>query len=441
MNGRGRAIALAIGNKRLERGLYFMQGTRFKLFPQPQFLDDFTEPEIVEVSSPAGSLGPGPSDDRMYTIFPIGKAQPYGISPDGSDVLAPPWTGDIEAPAMPDENGNFDYLEPGTPQFETAHLFGTVRFVMDIWEGYFDRKIPWQGEATYDRQELTILHSLENAYSGFGFIEMGADRGTGSLKPFGLNFDVIAHELGHAIIYSEVGVPDPENVTGEYFGFHESAADLVALISSLHFNSLVDLMLNNTSGNLYMLNTVNRMAELSDNKQIRIAANDRRLCEFVPGWVKEHHLSQPLTGAFFDILVDIFHEMLLDYGAISPEMEDLSDQLLATPDYAPVMQELFDEAYADHPEKFKLALLDARDIMGTYLADTWQQLSRRDLNFVDVAEAFVAVDRAHTGGRFERLIRGNFEMRDIGFVEVGPQLEPLGKDSHANSVRTLQPID
>lgn len=418
-----------------------MQGTRFKLFPQPQFLDNFSEPEIVQVSSVPGSLGPGPSDNRMYTIFPIGKEQPYGISPDGSDVLAPPWTGDVEAPAMPDAEGHFDYLEPGTPQFETAHLFGTVRFVMDIWEGYFDREIPWQGDRSYERQELTILPSLENAYSGYGFIEMGGDVQEGQYRPFSLNFDVIAHELGHAIIYSEVGVPDPENVTGEYFGFHESAADLVALISSLHFNSLVDLLLENTSGNLYTLNTVNRMAELANNKQIRIAANDRRLCEFVPGWVKEHHLSQPLTGAFFDILVDIFHEMLLDYGAISPEMEDLSDQLLATPDYAPVMQELFDEAYADHPEQFKLALLDARDIMGTFLADTWQQLSRRDLNFVDVAEAFIAVDRAHTGGRFENLIRGNFRMRDIGLVDVGPQLAPLGKDSHANSVRTLQPID
>jgi hypothetical protein len=416
-----------------------MDGTRFKLFPQPQFLDDFTEPETVMVSSVPGSLAAGPSDDRMYAIFPIGKSQPYGIAPEGSAVLAPPWKGDIEAPAFPDAEGHFDYLEPGTPQFETAHLFGTVRFVMDIWEDYFGREIPWQSEGTYDRVELTILPSLENAYSGFGFLEMGGDQKNGGYKPFSLNFDVIAHELGHAIIYSEVGVPDPNHVTGEYFGFHESAADLVALISSLHFNSLVDLLLENTHGNLYMLNSANRMAELSDNTQIRIAANDKRLAEFADGWVKEHHLGQPLTGAFFDIFVDIFHEMLLDYGAISTELEDLSDQLLATSEYAPVMQGLFDEAYAANPEKFKLALIDARDILGTYLADTWQQLKKRDLNFADVAEIFLEVDRQHTGGRFSRIILGNFDIRDIGFVEVGPQLEPLHKDSHANSVRTMRP--
>lgn len=402
-------------------------------------MENFSEPETVLVSAPAGSLMPGPSDDRMYTIFPIGKDQPYGISPDGTEMNAPPWDGDIQMPAMPDAEGNFDYLEPGTPQFETAHLFGTVRFVLDIWEDYFDRKIPWQSDKTHDRLELTILPSLENAYSGYGFIEMGGDTTDGKFHPFSLNFDVIAHEVGHAIIYSEVGVPDPENVTGEYFGFHESAADLVALLSSLHFNSLVDLLLENTRGNLYMLNAVNRIAELSENKQIRIAANDKRLSDFAKGWVKEHHLAQPLTGAFFDILVDLFHEMLLDYGAITSEVEELSDQLLATEEYAPVMQDLFDEAYAAYPDLFKLALIDARDILGTYLADTWKQIQKRDLNFYEVADIFEDVDRKHTGGRFQKLIRGNFDLRDIGIVEIGPQLKPLDKDSHANSVRTLMP--
>ena len=60
---------------------------------------------------------------------------------------------------------------------------------------------------------------------------------------------------------------------------------------------------------------------------------------------EEHLLSQPVTGAFFDIFVDIFHEKLLDNGLIGPEVEDLSDRLLATPEYAPVMQTLFDQAF------------------------------------------------------------------------------------------------
>ncbi|MEM1300128.1 MAG: hypothetical protein AAGH68_12720 [Pseudomonadota bacterium] len=418
------------------------QGTRFRLYPQPRFLDEYAEPEVVMVSSPPGSLGPGPQDHRMYTIFPIGKTDPYGYAAEGGgDAPAPPWKGKVHPLAEPGPDGHFDHLEVGTPQFEAAHLFGTVRFVMDIWEDYFDREIPWHSAKHYDRFELTILPSLNNAYSGYGFIEMGTDQSTGTPRSFALNFDVIAHELGHSIIYSEVGVPDPSGTSGEYFGFHESAADLVALVSSLHFNSLVERLLENTSGNLYTMNVASRMAELGDNEQIRIAANDVPLARFANGWKSEHKLSQPLTGALFDIFVDLYHEMLLDYGAISQEMEEMSDKLLATPDYAPVMQEMFDEAYADHPEEFKLALIDARDILGTYLADTFEILTNKELTFARVGEVFEQVDQAHTGGRYQRLIRGNFDMRGIGHVTVGPQLAPLGPDSHSNSARTLVPLD
>jgi hypothetical protein len=419
-----------------------MRGTRFKLYPQPSFLADFKTPETVYISSPPGSIGPGPSDERIYTVFPVDKPKPYGVdaSPQGFEKIAlPPWQGLILAPAQPDSMGHFDHLTPGTPQFEAAHLFGTARFVLDIWEKYFGRPIPWHFAQTYDRLELTIQPTLENAFSGYGFIEVGGDWKTGVFRPFSLNFDVIAHEMGHLMVYSEVGLPDPSLSQGEYWGFHESAADLVALVSSLHFDSVVTELLDRTRGNLYTYNVLSRMGELSPEVQIRTAANDVRLSLFSAGWRDEHLLSQPLTGAFFDIFVDIFHENLLDHGLIGPDVEDLSDQLLATPDYAPVMQVLFDQAYGRNPDGFRDALLLTRDILGTYLADTWSQLDAESLNFLKVAEAFEAVDLRLSGGRYHRLIRGNFDMRDIGYVRVGPQLAPLGENSHVNSVRTQVP--
>ena len=419
-----------------------MSGTRFKLYPQPGFLGDFGVPETVYISSPAGTIGPGPSDQRIYTVYPVGKPAPYGIvpSPQGqANILLPPWRGEVLAPAAPDAEGHFDYLASGTPQFEAAHLFGTVRFVLDIWERYLGRQITWHFAEHFDRLELTIQPSLNNALAGYGFIEVGGDWKTGAYQPFSLNFDVIAHEVAHILLYGEIGLPDPELSRGEYWGFHESAADLVALVSALHFNSVVDELLLRTSGNLYMFNVLNRFCELSQEGQIRNAANDARLSQFVHGWSDEHLLSQPVTGAFFDIFVDIFHELLLDDGLIGPEVEDMSDRLLATPDYAPVMQALFDQAFNRNPDGFKEALLLARDLLGTYLADTWSQLNADDLNYTNVAKAFEQVDRELSGGRYQRLIRGNFDMRDIGHVQVGPQLAPHGKISHANSVRTLMP--
>jgi hypothetical protein len=417
-----------------------MDGTRFRLFPQPSYLEGFEEPETVTIASPPGSIGPGPSDERMYAVRPVDKPAPYGTAahPTAGTFL-PPWTRDIVPPPVPGADGHFDHLEPGTPQFEAAHLFGTVHYVVDIWERYFGRQLNWHFAKDYDRLELSILPELNNGYAGYGFIEVGGEWSRDRYDSFSLNFDVVAHEVGHLIIYGELGVPSPRATRGEYFGFHESAADLVALVSSLHFNSVVDELLLTTGGNLYMYNLFNRMAELSDNDEIRIAANDRRLREFARGWVKEHDLSEPLTGAFFDIFVDMFHDHLVEARVISPEMEALSDRLLATPQYAPVMQRLFDRAFADHPGDFKLALLDTRDLFGTYLAETWMRLDADHLNYANVADTFEAVDHAFSGGRYRRHIRGSFDMRDIGYVRVGPQLEPFRRDSHAASARTLVP--
>ncbi len=128
-------------------------GTKFKLFPQPPFLEAFREPETVYVSPPAGTVGPGPSDDRMYAVYPVGKTLHYGLHQSGSDgpfLYLPPWEGEALRPAIPDENGDFDHIEPGTPQFEAAHLYGTVRFALDVWEGYFDRRIGWHFGDGYD---------------------------------------------------------------------------------------------------------------------------------------------------------------------------------------------------------------------------------------------------------------------------------------------------
>jgi hypothetical protein len=282
--------------------------------------------------------------------------------------------------------------------------------------------------------EVSIYPPLDNAYSGYGFIELGSEASTGDL--YALNFDVVAHEMGHAIIYGEVGVPAPGTELGEYYGFHESAADLVALVSSLHFETLVDHLLIETRGNLYSYNSLSRIVELTPNRQIRIAANDVQLSAFKDGWRNEHTLSLPLTGAFFDILVDIFHEILKENRLISPFVEDLSDKLLATPEYAPVMQAHFDALFARNPEGFKAALLAARDTLGNYLAATWQQLDSDYLDYTDVADAFEAVDAKATGGRYRRLIRGNFAMRDIGYVRVGPQLAPLSEKSHIGAHRS-----
>lgn len=419
-----------------------VSGTRFRLFPQAPEVDEDGEPETVYVSSPAGSLGPGPQDERMYAVNTIGKPRHYGMHKNGMGdpyLFLPPWNGEIHQPPEPGPAGHFDHLEPGTPEFDAAHLFGATRFTLDVWERYFGRPIKWHFRDDFDRLELSIMPDVDNAFMGWGFLETGGMHVDGAYRPFWLNFDVIAHEVGHGIIYSEVGMPADDIDNAEYYGFHESAADLSALIASMHFDSVINGLLDNTSGNLYTFNRLNRFAETSDNKQIRVAANDSRLSDFAAGWDSEHKLSQPLTGAMFDVLIDVFHENLLDAGLIPPEMEDLSDKLEGDPRYLDILQGQFDQYYARDPQGFKDALLLARDYLGTYLADAWRMLDPRTISYKGVGNALIDVDEAITGGRFRRIIKVNFEMRDIGRTRPGPRLKKPDKTSHLFSDRTVTP--
>jgi hypothetical protein len=418
-------------------------GVRFRLFPKPPSVHPGWPPETICVSSAPGAVGPGPSDDRIVLVNPIGKRFPYGVNsgPLGTPHLnLPPWKGRIRHPVCPDADGHFDQIPEGTPEFAEAHVFGAVRFVLDIWENYFGRRIDWHFAPDYRQLEIVILPELDNAYAGYGYMEVGAHhRRDGTLAPYALNFDVMAHELGHLIIYSTIGVPTAATQQGEYFGFQESAADTTALIAVLHFESLLTHLLDETHGNLYTFNELDRFAELSPNDQIRLASNAVKLSEFSAGWEDEHALSQPLTGALFDIIVDIFQEMLVERGLISRDVAEQTRLVRNSPQRAAGIQPAFDAAFANQYEGFRAALIDARDYMGFALAETWKRLSADFFTYEHVAGTLIEMDRAMSGGRYQRALAESFEWRGIGQVRVGPRLRPPDARSHVFSPRTLVP--
>lgn len=418
-------------------------GTRFRVFPQSPFGKPDAEPETIHVSTPAGAVRPGPSDDRMYFVWPKGKFYPYGVNtgPLGTKFMTlPPWTGPAWPDVQPGPNGHFDHLEVGTPEFEAAHLFGVTRFVMDVWETYLGHPIRWHFGEDYERLELTILPDWDNGQIGYGYLEVGsARRKDGKVVPFSLDFDIIAHEVGHGIIYSEVGLPDPNAESGEYFGFHEAAADWVAMIASLHFPSVVRDVLELTSGNLYTYNEFNRFSELSENEQIRSADNTLKLSDFADGWHDEHKLSEPLSGALFDIFVDIFHEVLVETGTIRRNLEDLADAAINRPDLADTLQAEFDAAFAANPDGFVVAIVEARDLMGKLLVESWRMLSPDDLNYADFADCLIAADAKITGGVLEDILITNFWWRDIGMVRAGVHVGLSKTKAHSHSSRVIQP--
>ena len=418
-------------------------GTRCRLFAQTPVAEAVEELEMVWLSPPAGSVGPGPSDQRMYVIDPVDKPIAYGqsVAAFGSPILSmPPWSGPLHPPAMPDRAGHLDHIPLGTPEFEAAHVYGAVRYAMDIWEGYLGGPFAWHFDRNHDRLEIVLLRHMANATAGYGYMEIGTVMTEdGLLSPFSLNFDVLAHEVGHLLLFGILGLPDPDRPDGEYYGLHESVADIVSLISSLHFDSVVDQLLDQTSGNLYTFNRLARFAELSTSEQIRLADNRARMVDYADGWHDEHHLAQPVTGAMFDILVDIFHENLLDRGLVTGEVEDLADLLQRDDSAQHIIQSLFDDAYQGQPEGFKEALIDARDDVGFALAATWTELDAAGLSYAAFSEQFLETDRELNGGRYQRLISNSLDWRQIGMIPPGPRLSPPDECSHMFSPRTMGP--
>jgi hypothetical protein len=389
-------------------------GTRFRLFAQDPALEAFREPETVWIARAAGTIAPGPEDERMYVVDAIGKPRPYEYP------YLPPYVGPALPPAMPDPDGHFDHLEIGSPAFRAAHMYATVRRVLDIWEGYAGHRIEWHFRGLRDRLELVPYVAWANAQAGFGFIEAGYARGEhGELHLHWRNFDVLAHELGHLLIYSQVGTPEPPTRTDQYLGFHESAADLVALVGCLHFHTVVNHVLRRSAGNFYYLTELSRIGELSETTQLRIADNDLRMSDVEDFSLYRdlncavHELSQPLTGAVFDIFVDVYQQNLVDAGLISAELDYASGRVSGIPVDDPAIEARFASAYEGRHEAFKAVLLETRDYLGTGLAHAWRRLSPHDLSYLDVLDAMLAVDRDLTGGRYAQTIRESFAWREI----------------------------
>ena len=395
------------------------RGTRFKLYAQSPVLEGFGEPETVWVSSPAGSLRPGPSDGRMYAIQPLGK-KPYG------DDAMPPWRGPLDPAARADRAGHFDHIAPDDPAFPCAHMFGAVRRVMDVWETYLGGPIHWHFNITHPRLEMIAHVPWDNAHFGWGFMECGEGADDqGVQRPFALNFDILAHEAGHGMIFSLVGMPTPETLTASYRGFHESASDCIAMISALHFDRFVDHVLTVTDGNLYVENEMNRIGELSRTRQIRKASNALKLSDVIDvdtpandvTGKQVHKLGQPHTGAVFDIMVEFYLDRLVANGVIPAKTVAALREAGRREQFEKADQCLFAEAFACEPEGFRAALCEARDLLGLRLAETWRRLTPYHFVFGRELETLLAVDAEFSGTRNRQMIIECFEWRGISLGE------------------------
>jgi hypothetical protein len=397
-------------------------GTKFKLFVQPRYVEGFDKPETIRISLKPNEVGKGPSDTRMYVVDPKDKLPYYEgckYDPQFFDENGNNPKGNYFDPPIPNQ-GHYDEIDINSRQFSNTTMYATIRFVLDILESYL-KPIKWVGG--FKKLELIPYINWNNAHSGLGFIEFGFAQGSdGNIdktKPYCENFDVLSHELGHNVIFSVVGFPDIGKETKEFWGFHESAGDLVSIISSLHFDTMVDKLLRNTKGNLFSFNILSDVGEVSKSKSIRHAFNNYKMSNVDQN--RPHDLSEPLTGAFFDILVEVYQLYLVEDRLISEDLAKISFQD-EKPDNLndPVrikIQEEFNSAYIGKEQEFKENLLRARDYLGNLIGDLWYKIDKNNLTYNKILRNVISIENnmAEKENRktYEDLIIGCFEWREI----------------------------
>jgi len=355
-------------------------GTRFLLYPQAPTTPGYDRPELVWVSDAAGTIAAGPSNDRMYAVDPLLSKSPYEYP------YLPPFAGETYPVAEPSPDGHFDHIDPSHRAFLGTHVFGSVARILDVWEGYLGHRITWHFGERFERLEIVPLIEWDNAQSGYGYLEFGYDKTPdGTRYPYALNFDVIAHEIGHSILFAEIGLPYEGFQPGpDFVAYHEGVSDLCSLVGMLHFDTAMDRLLRRGKGNLLAMNELNAFAELADERQVRIAGNARRMSEVGS---EPHDKSRPFTGAFFDAIVETYHNQAVDQGLVDLPKKSITDARDLDPDIAASFKAAFEADYELKHFQLKGALADARDVMGLALARSWGVLDNDRLTFVNAGYA------------------------------------------------------
>lgn len=180
------------------------------------------------------------------------------------------------------------------------------------------RPIPW---ASGLGRLLILPHAgyQENAFY---------DRGTGALHffyfegPNGkpvytcLSHDIVAHELGHAILdglkpgYNEVSSP-------ETAGFHEYFGDAIAMMASLRNRDIAKLATKGAPERLAAKTLVSAIASefgaavrgIPDEDYLRGAWNNQTMQD-LRGSYEEHNWSEVLTGVYYNLLQYLYRRNL-----------------------------------------------------------------------------------------------------------------------------------
>lgn len=325
-----------------------------------------------------------------------------------NDPTTPGLTVEIPVPKKPNilnfkVNGfNPKHLEAGTSHGRAANVYATMVNSIDHFSSYREKTKKWaatkllkvhptagkQLNAFYDRKNLKFFHKKVNGKDVFT-----AD-----------SVDVVAHELGHALLDSMR--PDFWNVqASEIWAFHEAFGDINAIATVMLYDGVLEHALKETKGDLRKHNVISRIAEEMGNA----IAYSRR--GFKPGALRNainnftyapphklphnpgqdklggecHNFGRLFVAAWYDIMVGIYE---------------------------------FESKRMSQKEAMKVAVSAAYG----YVVEGLKVAPRTTKFYNAIANAMVSVSRIE-GGEHKNILQGVFIKRKI----LRPQIKMLAK--------------
>ena len=205
--------------------------------------------------------------------------------------------------------------------------------------------------------------------------------------------DIVTHELGHAIL--DAIRPDFWNLPAFEIGaFHESFGDMIAILTSLNYDLILNRVLNETVSDLRKENIVSNIAEqfaisLNIGNALRDAYNSYSYVDPMTlpssgnGLIREvHSFSEVFNGTFYELLAEFF--------------------------------ELFG--------KNKAGLIKARDLSAEFLFNATKNTPATGKFFIAIASTYLAYDLSKYAGAYKTILTKVFTNRNLITVSMAENL-------------------
>lgn len=369
------------GKRQRDRNLLLQETVLMTVLAQDPSVIGPDGPIRAKIPVPAERLQPGPCGHRFALVDKEQTAKPVRLHSGDPWIYRDRWSKRI--PATPaDERA-----------FRAQNVYAVAAHTLALVEQHLGRPVPWYSgypQLLLDPQALVEANAYYSRKDGavlFGWLTPLGER---SALYTALSYDVIAHEVTHAVLdglrprYAEPGPPDQ-------LAFHEALADLVALLSVFTLEGVAERLLGPVDGRVRLgpaderaealLTTPlallaeqvgrHRRPPTSDDDHPALRASGflkpgtrwRRQAEFE----EPHRLSEVLVSAFLHTLVTMWT------GRLEPLAVDVDGGL----DARRVAEE---------------GVKSARHLLGMLLR-ALDYLPPVDLEFADVVDAVLTADK------------------------------------------------